>query len=146
MANLDIHVGTKTTPAQTTSLYWVTKNDHVTFHNKGAATLTVSFPPQGSTSPLCNNNEVPSSNPITVPPGGNSGSDLKVCKAFNADQFAYTAQIAGFAAEDPIVIIERTMGGPKLDATSVLIGLAGGLLAGFILAKLLKGGKTRAPA
>ena len=146
MANLDIHVGTKTTPAQTTSLYRVTKNDHVTFYNEGTATLTVTFLPQGSTSPLCDNQEVPTSNPLTVLAGGNSGSNLKVCKVFNANQFAYSAQIEGFAAEDPIVIIERTMGSPTLDITSALIGAGIGLLAGFVLAKLLKGGKTRMPA
>ena len=144
MAKLDIHVGTKTTPAQTTSLYRVTKNDHVTFYNEGAATLTVTFGTEGSTSPLCDN-QTPTPNPLIVVAGGNSGNNLKVCKDFNAGQFAYTAQIAGFAAEDPIVIIEQSSSGYAVDWISFALGAGAGLILMAGLVFLMKGGKSKNP-
>ena len=142
MAKQEIHVRTK--DGQTAALYHVLPNDQLNFHNHGTAELKLTFTTPDI--PLCDNQDGEVTNPLAVPAGGESGY-LKICKDFNANEFAYDAQIEGFGVQDPIVIIERTMGGGiKIDATSALIGAIAGLLAGLILAKLMKGGRARNPA
>ena len=144
MATYDINVGIKDntqTPTQTTSFFPLDKNDHVNFYNRGDAPLTVTFDAQKN--PLCDGNIAAPD--VIVVAAKTSTVGLKVCKGDYGDQFAYTAQIEGSAAEDPIVIIEKTKA-LSIDSVSLTIGIVAGLLAGFILAKLLIGGKTRTPA
>lgn len=137
MAKHVIYIGVKEDPKLTTSVYPVDKNDHVTFHNVGPGELTVTF--DSGTSPLCTG-QGETANPIRVPAG--SGSEkFKVCKGEGGDGFAYTAQIAGYAAEDPIVIIEAYTYGPIfsllrdpiviIEAVLIVVALA----AGYVLGK-----------
>ena len=140
MATHKIHIGTKDT--QTTTAFPVDKNDHVFFYNRGTAELTVKFASQEK-SPLCLDNQSQPEESITVAAGGQSPK-LKVCKGEYGDNFAYTSQIAGFTAEDPIVIIERPQSYPSLTLTVLVPILA--FVAGFVLAYLLKSRGTRTPA
>ncbi len=141
MANHNIYVGIKN-DTQTTTAFPVDKNDHVFFHNRGEAELTVTFDDPNGEGPFCKKGN---ESQVTFKVPAKSTSDmLKVCK--DAGDFAYTAQIAGFAAEDPIVIIERPHVAFPIDTVSLAIGLAAGLIAGFFLARLMKGSRPRMPA
>lgn len=132
MAKHNIYVGVKEDLKVTTSVYPVDKNDHVTFHNRGPGQLTVKFSP--GTSPLCIGQGAVL-DPILVPKGGVS-EQFKVCKGAPGDGFAYTAQIEGYAAEDPIVIIEAYAYGPIssllknpiviIEAAFIVVALAAG--------------------
>lgn len=133
MANTSIYVGVKDN-STTTTAFPVGKGNHITFHNLGPDTLTVTF----TDSPLCNSRKE-AVNPIVVPKGGTS-EKLSVCKGPKDGNYPYTNQIAGFAAEDPIVIIEPQYYGSIfsalttpiviIEAALVLVALAAGYALG----------------
>lgn len=143
MATHNIKVGVKNN-SQTTTVFPVSKNDHVNFHNLGNATLTVTFDapadPSAPRSPLCDGN-VDAPNPITVVALANKS--FKVCKGEIGNQFSYTAQIEGFAAEDPIVIIEKARAF-NLDFASAAAG-AGVAIAVYLVVKALSRTRVTRP-
>ena len=133
---------------QTVSNFFVGINDKIEFVNTHPTDqLVVKIKGYDSNPnipiPFCqgNNQKVPV---IEVP--AKSTGTYHICNDYSAPRFAYEAKIGQAVTEDPIVIIERTSGGFTIDATSAILGAIAGLLAGFILARLLKGGKTRMPA
>lgn len=145
MATHDIYIGVKGN-SQTTTAFPVSKNDHVAFNNRGNATLTVTFDapadPSAPASPLCDGN-VEAPNPFTI--AALASKSFKVCKGELGDRFSYTAQIDGFAAEDPIVIIEKS---PKfnIDITSALLGAAATAVVILVVRSLSRTRVTRPPS
>ncbi|MGQ0384225.1 MAG: hypothetical protein ACT4UP_06040 [Gammaproteobacteria bacterium] len=108
MATTIIRIGVKEEPKQTTTVFKVGKNDHVEIQNAGPATLTLTFANENS--PLCKQGQQGTVNPIVLDAG--KGEKYKVCKGEIGDSFSYVAQINGYEAEDPIVIIEASAPSP----------------------------------
>jgi hypothetical protein len=133
MANKDIYVGTK--GGQTTTAFPVVKGDHITLHNLGPAELKVTF----TDTPLCTQTGQPAQNPLAVATG-QASAKLKVCKGPKDGHYPYVNEIAGFAPEDPIVIIESAAYGGLgtllrdpiviIEAALVLAALVAGFLLG----------------
>jgi hypothetical protein len=132
MAQTDIYVGVKDN-STTTTAFPVKKGDHITFHNRGPDVLTVTF----TDTPLCINKV--GQGTVTVPVGGVS-SKLDVCKGPKDGGYPFTNEITGFAAEDPIVIIESDNFGSIfsllkdpiviIEAVLVVVALAAGYALG----------------
>lgn len=93
----DIEVGVK--DKKTTTIFRVKKLDFVRFVNHGPGLLTVTFT-KGS--PFAD------VGPIEVSPGQSRACEVvREPMEGSPEEFPYTATIRGFAAEDPIVIIEK---------------------------------------
>lgn len=129
-----IKVGVKEDSKQTTTVFPVDKNDHVSFMNRGPDTLTVTFDARKG-SPLCNKQGGdPSGNPITVQVG--ETKEFKVCKGETGESFAYTAQISNYSAEDPIVIIEKSS--QPIMFSTLAAGIAGFAVGAAVVALLMR--------
>jgi hypothetical protein len=128
MAQTNIYVGVK--GEQTASGYKVEQGDHIKFHNVGPADLNIRFEDM----PLCAQGGNPADNPLVVAAGGSSAK-LTVCKGPKVGNYPFANQITGFAAEDPIVIIEMR---GKLTNPIVIIEVIAGavlLLVGYLLGR-----------
>jgi hypothetical protein len=140
MADLTIVVDVRNN--QTMSSYRVPKSDKVVFVNASKTdTLVITPKPPETTLPFCESNKTtPIPMPLTVAASG-SGT-VHICKNWNGTEFLYTAQIGTAAAEDPIVIIEKS----KLNVfTPELAFFIGAALAAVITYFIVKSraNKTR---
>ena len=125
----------KTESDQTISRFAVDANGQVTIHNDATAQANVSFQ---ATSPLCQGTTPQQSIDI------NAGrfKTLSVCTGASGE-FKYTATVTGAAPEDPILIVERSLGGgpgtnPIFFPESIpylVGGLVVGLVVGFFIAR-----------
>lgn len=82
--------------------------------------------------PFCKKgNSVSMDQPILVPAG--DAKAAWICNSFSGSEVLYTAQIGTAAAEDPIIIFEKTKA--RMDfTTGVLVGVvAGALITAIIL-------------
>jgi hypothetical protein len=105
MADLTIVVDVRNN--QTMSSYSIPPSGKLVFMNNSGIDSLVISPKDGDPPlPFCENN---GDTPKTLPPIGKYSSDtVKICDSFNGEYFLYTAQIGQAAAEDPIVIIEKS--------------------------------------
>ncbi len=103
MANMKIKVDEK--DGRTVSEFRVSAKDEVVFVNRSGKPLKVEINKDGQQSrdALCIDG-VPQRE-FQVDP--KEGKALKICDAYKAETFKYTATIAGTIPEDPIIIIER---------------------------------------
>ena len=107
MAKLKLRIGTTTTNGiKKTVTKMAKKKDlkSVIFHNVSASSLEVRF---NKGDVLCDIDDKPlGEGPFNVPP--KEKRKFRVCSGVvDGAELKYTAQITGFAAEDPIIIIEK---------------------------------------
>jgi len=139
VAKLNIFVNEKN--GQTVSKFGKAKDsEKIVFHNQHPTqtlTVTVVGETPAAGVPLC---EGPGQNTVssfTVAAAGQQA--YKICNAYLADTFKYTATIQGATPEDPIIIIERKR---LLDNPIVLVaaGAAAGVVAGVVICTALANG------
>jgi len=112
---------------QTVSKFVAADKGKIAFHNDSGADAEVRF--EGE-SPVCVGNDP---QPIFIIESGKQ-KEFKVCSNTTGNSYKYTATVEGALPEDPILIIERApiiwveMAGP------VLVGLAVGVVAGYLIA------------
>lgn len=122
---------------QTVSKFGVLQNGKVAFHNKAGAKLTVDF---AAPLVLCKGGNPQSQ--IIVEPGHRE--QLNVCNAAEDTAFKYTATVEGAAAEDPIIIIEKSGWDPGSALTTVGTVVASAALGAYLMRRYLLKSKEQA--
>jgi hypothetical protein len=138
MAKLEIYVTAD--GGNTVSQFYVSKSEHVAFHNEGDEVLTIVVKDPVGVDVLCakNNGQDPKTT-FEVPAksaGGPGKVKMFICDGYQGKTFKYSAEIAGKIKEDPIIIIGRDSS--PLPIVAYLPGLAGGLVLGIVLTLLVQ--------
>ena len=104
MADLTIVIDVRDN--QTMSSYRIPKSGKLVFKNASTTDQLVITPKgDGGSLPICDNNQ-PIPAPLTIAAG--ASKTVGICGDFNGQEFLYTARVGQAAAEDPIVIIEKS--------------------------------------
>jgi hypothetical protein len=133
MADLTITVDVRN--EQTMSSYMIPPSGKLTYENKSEDfELVISSKSADAPLPFCESNgNTPIPLPLVVPKDGSA--TVKICDAFTGNEFLYTAQIGNYAAEDPIVIIERSKNLSLDPLAALFIGAGIGAALAYLIVK-----------